>query len=143
MANANTPASTVDDALARHGRLSYLEIPALDPPRSAAFYQKLLGWHIENPDSPSPKFQNPTADLIGRFAKTPTLSRDRTFVPYFYVDRLHDLLPQVIPLGGEIVTPSAPKATSGSLPSATPRATSSASGKTKPAKQPCYELALA
>jgi predicted enzyme related to lactoylglutathione lyase len=105
MTNANTPASTVDDALARHGRLSYLEIPALDPPRSAAFYQKLLGWHIENPDSPSPKFQNPTADLIGRFAKTPTLAPDRTFVPYFYVDRLHDLLPLIAPLGGEIVTP--------------------------------------
>jgi uncharacterized protein len=111
MTNPNTPrpVSTVDDALARHGRLSYLEIPALDPPRSAAFYQKLLGWHIENPDSPSPKFQNPTADLIGRFAKTPTLSRDHTFVPYFYVDHLHDLLPLVAPLGGEIVTPLRPE----------------------------------
>jgi predicted enzyme related to lactoylglutathione lyase len=32
-----------------HGQLSYLQIPAIDVAQSAAFYEKIFGWHIERP----------------------------------------------------------------------------------------------
>ena len=37
----------VDPSLARHGGLSYLEIPAVDVRQSAAFYEKVLGWNLD------------------------------------------------------------------------------------------------
>ncbi len=37
-------------------RLCYLEIPALDPRQSAAFYGKVFGWNIRHGDSDRPSF---------------------------------------------------------------------------------------
>ena len=44
--------------LARHGGLSYLEIPAVDPRRSAAFYAAVLGWNVRGQDSDDPRFED-------------------------------------------------------------------------------------
>jgi predicted enzyme related to lactoylglutathione lyase len=57
----------VDARLARHGGLSYLEIPALDPRRSAAFYEKVLGWNVREPGTDEPRFDDPSGHLIGRW----------------------------------------------------------------------------
>jgi predicted enzyme related to lactoylglutathione lyase len=44
---------SVDTRLARHGHLSYLEIPALDIEQSAAFYEAVFGWKVERRGSGS------------------------------------------------------------------------------------------
>jgi predicted enzyme related to lactoylglutathione lyase len=44
----------VDASLARHGGLSYLEIPAIDPRQSAAFYEKVVGWNVRGDDPTDP-----------------------------------------------------------------------------------------
>ena len=44
-------------ALLRRPRLCYLQIPAVDPHQSAAFYEKVFGWKIRDRDSTHPSFR--------------------------------------------------------------------------------------
>lgn len=72
MAESNQKQTTsggtgVHASLARHGGLSYLEIPAIDPRQSAAFYEKVVGWNVGEPDTAEPKFDEPSGHLIGRW----------------------------------------------------------------------------
>lgn len=46
----------VGACLARHGGLSYLEIPAVDARQSATFYEKVLGWNLRGHDTDDPRF---------------------------------------------------------------------------------------
>jgi uncharacterized protein len=93
----------VDASLARNGGLSYLEIPAVDARRSAAFYGKVLGWNLSDEDSDHPKFSDLTGDLIGRWVTGRAISREPGLLPYIYVDRITDVVARVVPHGGEIV----------------------------------------
>jgi predicted enzyme related to lactoylglutathione lyase len=80
----------VDDSLARHGGLSYLEIPASDAQQSAAFYEHVLGWKVDRPNAGQPKFSDRSGHLIGRWCAGRAPSREPGLMPYFYVDRIHD-----------------------------------------------------
>jgi predicted enzyme related to lactoylglutathione lyase len=61
----------VDERLARHGGLSYLEIPAVDARQSAAFYANVLGWNLRGHDTDDPRFDDATGHLIGRWQQGP------------------------------------------------------------------------
>jgi predicted enzyme related to lactoylglutathione lyase len=100
--SSQTQNSGVDATLARHGGLSYLEIPALDVGRSAAFYQKVVGWNIDESDSDHPKFKDATGHLIGRFLTGREISSDPGLLPYFYVDHIDEVVARVTANGGEI-----------------------------------------
>jgi uncharacterized protein len=93
----------VDSSLARDGGLSYLEIPAVDPRRSAAFYQSVLGWNVDTSDPERPKFMDQTGHLLGRWHKGRAISREPGLLPYIYVGRLREVVERVAPSGGEIV----------------------------------------
>jgi predicted enzyme related to lactoylglutathione lyase len=94
----------VDPTLARHGGLSYLEIPAVNPPKSAAFYAQLLGWKVDGADSDHPKFTDQTGHLLGRWV-TGVPAQEPGLLPYIYVNGLHDIVKRVETLGGQIVKP--------------------------------------
>jgi hypothetical protein len=93
-------ADRVDGALARHGGLSYLEIPAIDIAKSAAFYHEVVGWEVRD-DDPE-KFSDATGHLIGRWVTCRESSRKPGLVPYIYVDRIDEAISRVGALGGEI-----------------------------------------
>ena len=95
----------VDASLARHGGLSYLEIPALDERKSAAFYQNVVGWMVDAQDPEHPKFSDATGHLIGRWVTGRVISREPGLLPYIYVDRIDEVLGLVSVHGGEIVKP--------------------------------------
>src|SRR5271166_4649539 len=78
--------------LARHGGLSYLEIPALDAGRSAAFYEKVLGWRVDGHETDEPKFHDASGHLIGRWVTGRVISRDPGLLPYIYVDHIDDVV---------------------------------------------------
>ena len=40
-------AADVNSSLPRHGQIDYLQLPALDIARSAAFYEKVFGWSVD------------------------------------------------------------------------------------------------
>ena len=95
----------VDASLSRHGGLSYLEIPALDARKSAAFYRNVVGWMVDDQDPDHPKFGDVTGHLIGRWVTGRVISHEPGLLPYIYVDRIEEALELVTAHGGEIVKP--------------------------------------
>ena len=91
--------------LARHGGLSYLHIPARDAERSAAFYEKVLGWTIERRGGGF-RFASPDGLLIGGFG---TDEPGSGFVPWFYVDGIEAAIERVTSAGGRIAEPLRPE----------------------------------
>jgi uncharacterized glyoxalase superfamily protein PhnB len=82
-------------------RLCYLEIPALDPRQSAAFYGKVFGWNIRHGDSDRPSFD--VGSVSGAFVSNRPASREPGLLPYIWVDDLRATLAQAIALGAEVV----------------------------------------
>jgi predicted enzyme related to lactoylglutathione lyase len=93
----------VDPRIARHGGLSYLEIPAVDARQSAAFYEQVLGWRIRGSETDNPPFEDVTGHLIGRWVTGRAISREPGLLPYIYVDRIDDAIGRVIAHGGEVI----------------------------------------
>src|SRR5712691_4036777 len=96
-------ATGVDAQLARHGGLSYLEVPAVEIRRSAAFYAKVFGWNVSGGDTDNPKFADQTGHLIGRWVTGRAISREPGLLPYIYVDRIDDAVERVATHGGEVI----------------------------------------
>ncbi len=93
----------VDALLARNGGLSYLEIPAIDVRRSAAFYANVLGWKMRGEDADHSKFSDQTGHLIGRWVTDRAISRRPGLLPFIYVDRIDGVVDRVVANGGEII----------------------------------------
>ena len=93
----------VDARVARHGGLSYLEIPAVDPRRSAAFYEQVLGWSVQERDADDFRFEDATGHLIGRWVIGRAISREPGLLPYMYVDRIDEAIGRVAAQGGAVV----------------------------------------
>ncbi len=92
----------VDPRLSRQGKLSYLEIPAVDPARSADFYEKVFGWKVSRRDSDHVSFDDGTGELIGRWTSERGVM-EAGFVPYIYVDRVDETLEAITAGGGVVV----------------------------------------
>ena len=83
---------SVDKQLARHGHVSYLEIPAVDTEQSAAFYEAVFGWSIRRRDDGHASFDDPSGDLIGRWVTGRAVSREPGLLPFVYVDHIDDIV---------------------------------------------------
>ena len=94
---------SVDEGLARHGHVSYLEIPAVDSEQSAAFYEAVFGWRIHRRDFGNISFDDRSGALIGRWATGCAVSREPGLLPYIYVDRIDEIVERVWRRGGEVV----------------------------------------
>jgi predicted enzyme related to lactoylglutathione lyase len=95
--------SGVDPCLTSNGGLSYLEIPAIDPRRSATFYEKIVGWNVQEPDTADPRFNDATGHLIGRWVTGRAIAQAPGLLPYIYVDHIHEAVALVPTFGGEVV----------------------------------------
>ena len=95
----------VDASLARHGGLSYLEIPAADAARSAAFYRQVAGWDVDDRGGGDWRFADRTGHLIGRWVTGRAVPQRVGVVPYLYVDDLDTAVAGVAEHGGEVVKP--------------------------------------
>lgn len=93
----------VEATLARHGGLSYLEIPAADAGASAAFYQRVLGWKIHRAEGGAPKFSDADGLMIGRWIVGRAAARAGGIVNYFYVNDVRAAVSMAQAAGGEIV----------------------------------------
>ena len=100
---ARSSGSGVSARLARHGGLSYLEVPAVNAQQSAAFYENVLGWSLRERDSDNPRFEDATGHLIGRWVTDRAVWREPGLLPYFYVDHIDDTVGRVSAHGGEVV----------------------------------------
>ena len=94
---------SVEPRLARHGHVSYLEIPAVDIEQSADFYESVLGWQIHQGQSGHISFDDRSGDLIGRWVTGRQISREPGLLPYIYVDDINDVVKRIQNHSGEIV----------------------------------------
>ena len=93
----------VSQGLARHGHVSYLEIPAVDAEQSAAFYEAVFGWEIRGRDDGDRSFDDRSGHLIGRWKTDRAVSNQPGLVPFIYVDRIDQIIERIRRQGGTIV----------------------------------------
>ncbi len=89
----------------KNGKICYIEIPATDIARSAAFYQRAFGWSIRKRGDGSTAFD----DAVGEVSGSWVLGRPPATAPglmvYIMVDSVAATLDLLVANGGEIVQP--------------------------------------
>ncbi len=104
------PGSTPAEAhLFEHGRLSYMEIPALDVRGSAAFYTQVFGWQVRGDGTDHLSFADATGDMIGAWVTGREIPDEPGVVPYIYVHGIDEVLERITANGGQIVEPTYPE----------------------------------
>ena len=99
----------IDEGLAHHGHVSYLEIPAVNIEESASFYEGVLGWSIQRRAPGNCSFDDGSGALIGKWVTCNAPSRDPGLLPYIYVDGIDAVAQRVVALGGQILKPPYPE----------------------------------
>jgi PhnB protein len=84
-------------------RFCYVELPAEDVGRSAAFYEAVFGWQIRNRDSERPSFDDASAAVSGAWVLGRPAGRNPGLLPYVWVDDIDGTLEAIVEHGGEIV----------------------------------------
>lgn len=87
----------------RSAGISYLRIPAPDPPLAAAFYEAVFGWTIRG-GSREPSFEDGTGHVIGHFMTDQRVAGDAGIRPYIYVENLGSTIDKIMEHGGAIET---------------------------------------
>jgi uncharacterized protein len=87
------------------GKICYIEIPAVDVRRAAAFYEKVFHWRIRQRGDGSIAFD----DGVGEVSGTWVLGRPPATAPglliYIMVDSVAATIDAVLANGGELVQP--------------------------------------
>ena len=94
--------SGVEDRLARHGKLAYMQIPARDPVALGAFYASVFGWSVD--DRPAHvSVRDASGELTGAFVTNLTPASEPGILPYVYVDGIDAIIESVASHGGAVV----------------------------------------
>jgi predicted enzyme related to lactoylglutathione lyase len=83
-----------------HGQIGYLQLPALDIARSAAFYEAVFGWSV---DLAHGSFEAP--GMIGQWTTERTPTSESGPVVWICADQLAPTLLRVAPNGGTVLSP--------------------------------------
>ena len=88
----------------RHGKICYLEIPAIDVAASSAFYSRVFGWALRQRGDGATAFDDPTGQVsgawvLGRAPQTPGV------IVYIMVDDIEGTVRKLQDEGAEIVQP--------------------------------------
>lgn len=97
-----------------NGKICYIEIPATDVARSAAFYEAAFGWSIRKRGDGATAFDDSVGEVSGAFVTGRPPSREAGLLVYVMVEDLAATVRAVVANGGEIVQPpgvDAPEAT--------------------------------
>jgi len=80
-----------------HGQLGYLQLPASDIARSAAFYETVFGWSVDHTHG---SFEGP--GVLGQWTTDLTVATDGGPVVWICADDLRLTLERVVASGGEV-----------------------------------------
>ena len=86
-----------------HGRLAYVQIPALDVAESAAFYKDIFGWQIRGGSDAHLSFTDAAGDIIGAFVTDAMISTEPGVIFYVYVHGLDATLEKMVSAGSKVV----------------------------------------
>jgi predicted enzyme related to lactoylglutathione lyase len=88
-----------------NGKVCYIEIPATDVKRSAAFYEAAFGWQIRKRGDGSTAFDDTTGEVSGAWVLGRPASPEPGLLVYIMVDDVVATVDAVAANGGEIVQP--------------------------------------
>jgi predicted enzyme related to lactoylglutathione lyase len=86
-----------------HGKICYLEIPAVDIARSAKFYETVLGWKTRTRGDGSVAFDDGVGQVSGTWMKGWKPNTDPAVIIHIMVDDMAGTLQAVVANGGKIV----------------------------------------
>jgi predicted enzyme related to lactoylglutathione lyase len=89
----------------RTGKICYIELPATDVARSAAFYQRAFGWQIRERGDGATSFDDTVGQVSGTFTLNRPAATDSGIVVYVMVADMTTALGAVTAAGGEVVKP--------------------------------------
>ncbi len=88
-----------------NGKICYIEIPATDVQRSAAFYEAVFGWRIRQRGDGATAFDDTTGEVSGAWVLGRPASSKPGLLVYIMVDDVAAAADVVIANGCEIVQP--------------------------------------
>ena len=87
-----------------HGKICYLEIPAITAQASADFYSKIFGWEVRKRGDGQLAFDDP-GGVSGTWVKESDRTPDERTRTYIMVDDINGALKQIEAGGGRTLTP--------------------------------------
>ncbi len=91
------------------GEVRYLQVPAEDPERSAAFYAAVFGWEIRRRGDGAIAFDDGSGHVSGMWVTGHPPAAEPGLIVWIRVDKVEDALAAVEAHGGEIVMPLTPQ----------------------------------
>jgi len=88
-----------------NGKICYIEIPAVDIPRSADFYAKVFGWGIRQRGDGHTAFDDATGEVSGTWVVGRPPSSQPGLLLYIMVDSVAATIEAVVAHGGVLVQP--------------------------------------
>jgi len=88
-----------------HGKLCYVEIPAVDIERSASFYESVFGWRIRKSSGGRVAFDDGVGEVSGSWVIGRPPSGDAGLLLYIMVDDVATSVEAVLTHGGQLVQP--------------------------------------
>lgn len=88
-----------------NGKICYIEIPATDIARSAAFYKAVFGWNIRKRGDGATAFDDATGEVSGAWVKGRPPGPTPGPLIYIMVDDVQAAVKAVTASGGAIVQP--------------------------------------
>ncbi len=88
-----------------NGKVCYLEIPAIDVERSAAFYREVAGWAIRRRGDGRIAFDDGVGEVSGSWVLGRPPNSTAGVLVYIMVDDVEAAVERVLAHGGEIVQP--------------------------------------
>lgn len=89
----------------QHGKICYIELPTIDPARSADFYSSIFGWSIRERGDGAMAFDDATGQVSGSFDRNKKASADPGFILSIMVDDIRKTIAAIEGFGCEIVRP--------------------------------------
>ena len=87
-----------------HGKICYLEIPAITAEASAGFYSDIFGWTVRKRGDGALAFDD-TGGVSGTWVKEGDRTPDEQTRVYIMVDDISDTLKKILAAGGKVLTP--------------------------------------
>jgi len=87
-----------------HGKICYLEIPAITAAASAEFYSSIFGWEVRQRGDGALAFDD-SGCVSGTWVKDSDRTPDETTRIYIMVDDIAETLDQIEAAGGRVLTP--------------------------------------
>jgi hypothetical protein len=88
-----------------HGKICYIEIPAVDIARSAAFYSTVFCWSVRKRGDGSTAFDDGVGEVSGTWVTDRKPSTEIGLLVHIMVDDAVATLDKIVANGGKIVDP--------------------------------------